>query len=385
MSLHPGALVEEAQQRTGLSEFDSQSFWDGLSVLLSEVDRCDRVTEQGRAAMTERVVSSLARRLRVADYAHQHPEVGEERIDRPVFVLGAPRTGTTLASNLLAVDPARRSLLSWLLVDPIPPPTLDTLTTDPRCLAMLEMEQLGAGDPTFEAFRRLYRYSAVYPMECGGLMMDDFKTLAWEAMFPSPGYSDFAMNSNTGTAYSYHKLVLQVLQSKAPGTWNLKLPSHAVHARWLIDCYPDARIVWCHRDPFMAMGSLMSLIAVMYSQTGNDADDQYIGRHYPAQIAAHVDRMTDFMRARPDVPIHHLHYADMMRDPVGEMKRLYAFLGDDLTPEAEAAMRGWLADNPQGKYGQHSYTLDRFGHSEVTLRPHFESYLAHFEVEREGS
>jgi hypothetical protein len=381
--LHPDSVVEEAQRRTGLTEFDSQSFRDGLSLLLSEANRCDRVTASGRTAIYEQAVGALAIRLRVTDYVRRHPEVLDEKIERPVVVLGQPRTGTTLSANLLANDPARRSLLSWILNDPIPPPTLETLKTDPRCLAQLERERLQREkDPSSGRF---YRSSADYPMECVMLHRHDFKSLAWEAAFPMPAYSDFVLNGDMGTAYKYHKLVLQILQSKAPGGWQLKMPSHALHIRAVIETYPDARLVWTHRDPFTAMGSLMSLIS--HSQTfhtDNNPDNDYIGRHYPAQIAAHLDRMIDFMKARPDVTIHHLHYADMTRDPIGEMRRLYATLGDDFTPAVEAGMSAWLADNPQGKYGKHAYTLERFGHTEASIRPYFDNYLAHFQVEREG-
>jgi len=381
--LHPDALVEEAQRRTGLTEFDSPSFRDGLSLMVSGANRCERVTPHGRAVFAGQAVGALGNRLKVTEYVRRNPQVLDEQIERPVIVLGAPRTGTTLTANLLATDPARRSLLSWIAEDPIPPPTLETLKTDPRCLAKLEQERIQREkDP---AAGRFFRSSAVYPHECVMLHRHDFKSLAWEAAFPNPAYSDFVLNGDMGTAYRYHRMVLQILQSKAPGVWSLKMPSHAVHINWLIETYPDARIIWTHRDPFTAMGSLMSLIANSHTfHTDNNPDTEYIGRHYPAQIAAHVDRMIAFAKARPDVPIHHLQYADMTRDPVSEMRRLYAFLGDDFTPQVEAGMREWLAENPQGKYGKHAYTLDRFGHSEASVRPYFENYLAHFQVEREG-
>ncbi len=382
-ALHPDALIAEAQHQTGLKDFDSESFRDGLSLLVSEANRSTRMTADGRELWRSMAVAALASRLKVADYVRTHPGVAKEKIVRPVVVCGAPRTGTTLTANLLATDPARRSLLTWIVDDPVPPPTLATLKTDPRCLARLEEERIQQEkDP---AAGRFYRSSAVYPTECIFVMHHDFRGLAWESFFPSPAYSDFLLHGDMSSAYDYHRLFLQMLQSQAAGAWNLKMPSHSLHIKWLIAAYPDARVIWTHRDPFTAMGSLMSLIANSQSRfTGGDPDDAYIGRHYPHQIVAHVDRMVAFRKARPDVPIHDLHYAEMMRDPITQMRRLYAFLGDDFSAEVEAGMRDWLADNPQGKWGKHAYTLDRFGQSEASIAPLFENYRAHIEVEREG-
>jgi len=382
-ALNPAALIERAQRETGLTDFDSQSFRDGLSILLSEAKRADRFTEQGLAGFEGEVVKALSDRLRVADYVRRHPKVRDERIARPVIVLGAPRTGTTLAANLLATDPARRSLLSWILTDPVPPPTLKTLKTDPRCLAALERERIQR--ETNPSAGRFYRNSAIYPNECIFVMHHDFKSLCWEAYLPMPGYLEFMLHGDMSTAYAYHRLFLQMLQSQAPGAWNLKMPSHALHVRWMIEAYPDARIVWTHRDPFAAMGSLMSLNAFGGGRyTGGNPDIGHLAANAPRQIAEHVNRMIAFKAARPEIPVHDLHYAEMMRDPVGEMRRLYAFLGDPFTEEVEQGMRDWLADNPQGKWGKHAYTLEAFGHTEASIRPFFENYLAHVEVESEG-
>jgi hypothetical protein len=376
------ALIERAQRETGLRDFDRETFRDGLSILVSEANSCAGLPEAGRAGFADNLVKSLSDRLRVTEYVRTHPEVLKERIERPVIVLGAPRTGTTLTSNLLATDPSRRSLLSWIFEDPVPPPELDELTTDPRCLKVLDRERaLREQDPSAGRF---YRASAVYPTECIWAMHHDFKTLAWEASFPMPVYADFILNADMSTAYDYHRLFLQMLQSRAKGAWNLKMPSHSLHIRWMIKAYPDARIVWTHRDPFTAMGSLMSLIASSQARLMGEADNAWIAKNYPPQIAAHVDRVLAFKAERPDVPIHDLRYADMMRDPIAEMRRLYAFLGDDFTPEVEAGMRAWLDENPQGKYGKHAYSLDKFGHTEASIRPYFENYLSKVDVEREG-
>lgn len=381
--LSADALVDRACAQTGLADFDGESFREGLALLVSEANACGRGTQEGLELFAQDIVHNLANRLNIADYVDRHLEIRDQAIERPVVVLGMPRTGTTLTSNLLAMDPARRSLLAWIVADPVPPPAFDQLKTDPRCLAQLEEERLAMEpDPTAGRF---YRKSAVYPTECIYVHNHDFKSLYWESALPMPGYSEWMLSVDMTSAYDYHRMVLQMLQSKAPGSWNLKMPSHSLHIRWLLAAYPDARIVWTHRDPFTMIGSLMSLIANSQARfTGGDPDIGYISRNYPPQIAEHANRMIDIQRERPELKVYDLYYADVMRDPIGEMRKLYAYLGDDYTAEVEGGMREWLAENPQGKYGRHEYTLEQFGHSVDSLRPFFENYLSHYDVETEG-
>lgn len=381
--LHPEALIERACLETGLSSFDSESFREGLELLVSEALKTERATDEGLALLGDEIVRNLANRLKVTDYVSRHPEILNERIERPVFVLGMPRTGTTLTSNLLATDPARRSLLTWIVGDPVPPPSTDQLKTDPRCLAQLEAEQI-MREQNPEA-GRFYRSSAVYPTECIFVQAHDFKALYWESVLPMSGYSEWMLSVDMTSAYEYHKLFLQMLQSKASGPWNLKMPSHSLYIRWLLKAYPDARIVWTHRDPFTAMGSLLSLIANSQSRfTGDNPDIAYLAKNYPSQIAEHANRMIEIKNERPELRVYDLHYAQMMRDPIKEMRNLYKFLGDEFTAEIEVGMQAWLDDNPQGKFGKHAYSLDRFGHSADSIRPFFENYLSHYDVESEG-
>lgn len=264
-------------------------------------------------------------------------------IERPVFVFGIPRTGTTLLNNLLASDPARRSPLSWEIDDPVPPPTTASLYNDPRALARLAaVRAMLAANPDIGKY---YRFSAIYPNECLFFMGHDFKNVNWQSRGRLPNYRDYLFGGlDMKPAYLYHKRFLQLLQADAPGIWNLKMPSHGLYLRTLLEVYPDARLIWTHRDPLTATGSFRSLI-----KTGHMAFLERVDREW---IAA--------------------------------MRTLYAALGDPFTPAAEAGMRAWLADNPQGKFGRHEYKLAEFGRSAEGLQPPFERYLSRYAVEPES-
>jgi hypothetical protein len=293
-----------------------------------------------------------------------------------------PRTGTTLISNLLATDPARRSPLTWEIDDPVPPPSGDQLYTDPRALARLEAErQMLAARPEMGKY---YRNSAIYPNECVYIMAHDFKTLMWESRCNQLQYRDWLFQTDMTSAYQYHKRFLQLLQADAPGTWNLKMPSHALWLPTLLEVYPDARLVWMHRDPLTAMGSFCSIIALAQQAFTAAPDPLFIGRNCAWQAQQHLDRIMDARDVLGEDRIIDVHYAELTREPLDTMRKLYDSLGDEFTVEAESGMRAWLDDNPQDKFGKHEYRLAQYGLSPESVNALLERYLVRYEVEREG-
>ncbi len=382
MTLVVDELIEDACRATGLTRFDNESFREGLGILVDDVNRDTERAPPFVARFRGDLVAALSGRLKVTAYLEAHPELLQRPIERPVFVMGMPRTGTTMLSNLLAADPARRSPLTWEIDDPVPPATTATLLTDPRALKRLEAErQMLAARPEMGKY---YRGSAIYPNECVFIHAHDFKTLMWESRGKLPGYSAFIMSADAGSAYAYEQRFLQLLQAQAPGTWNLKMPSHSLFIPALLRQFPDARLIWTHRDPFAATGSLCSLISLAHRGYTGKVDQAWIAENYPKQVAAHANRAMDARDAIGEERILDVHYVDLMNDPVGTMRTLYAQLGDEWTGAAEAGMRTWLESNPQDKFGRHEYRLAEFGLSKEALEPQFERYLSRYEVAREG-
>ena len=375
------ALIEAAQSRTGLDRFDSQSYREGLDILVADLNRTG-LSESGHARCESSLVDLLAARLKTTDYLARRPELLERPVKSPVFVFGIPRTGTTLLSNLLACDPARRSALTWEIDDPVPPAASATLKTDPRALARLEQEKaMLAARPDMGKY---YRNSAVYPNECIFFMAHDFKALALESRGKLPNYRDWLFSTDMTSAYQYHKRFLQLLQADAPGVWNLKMPSHSLWLDTIKKVYPDARLVWTHRDPYTAMGSFCSIISLAHMGFMGRIDADWLGENCAYQAQLHADRIMDFRERNGEDSLIDVHYAELTNDPIGVMRNLYAALGDEFTPEAEAAMQAWLDDNPQDKFGKHEYKLGQYGLSVEQLAPRFERYLSRYDVAREG-
>jgi hypothetical protein len=375
-------IIQKARDAAGLQHFDAEGFREGLEIAAHAVDAHPLRTEAGKSILEQMYVNNLATRLKVADYAARHPEVRAQTITRPLFIIGMPRTGTTLASNLLGADPARRALLRWEVAQPVPPPTTATLYKNPMIDGMYDFDRkmADAGD----SFAAIHYEAPDGPTECTFVMAHDFKSLFVESMSAWSPYSEWYLNTDLQSAYEYHRLFLQVLQSGAPGTWALKLPSHTLGIQTLMAMYPDARIIWTHRDPYKALASLMSMISNAHLLTLEHSDLDHVRKTYPNQMREHLARPMAVIAERQTDPFYHLHYAAMMRDPVGEMRKLYAWLGDDFTPAAEAGMTSWLAANPQGRFGKHAYDFDAFGIAKAAATPYFEDYLKAFDIEMEG-
>lgn len=380
------ALIEQAVGATGLSDFGGDSYREGLDVLVADLNAGAAKgwhNEAGIARSTHDILHWLKNRLRVENHLRQNPELLSRPVERPVFVMGVPRTGTTLMSNLLAADPARRSPLTWEIDEPVPPVTSpDLLTTDPRALARLEAERAAlAANPDMGKY---YRGSAIYPNECVFFMAHDFKTLMIESKGKLPGYKEFIFSCDMTSAYEYHRKFLQVLQHHTPGVWNVKKPSHALWLETIFQVYPDARVIWTHRDPFTATGSLCSIISLSHMGHMGKIDAEWLGDDYSWQAAEHANRIMDFRDKYGEDKIIDVHYADLVNDPVGETRKLYAKLGDEWTAEAEAGVQKWVDDNPQNKFGKHDYKLAQYGLSKERLEPLFERYLSRYDVAREG-
>ena len=381
-------IFKLAAQRTGVTEIDSDSWREGLALIVDEVNNSPAFTPFGRDRVLGDATDALGRRMQVHDYIQAHPEVLDEPVERPLIVLGMPRTGTTVISYLLDQDPARRSLLHWQCVHPIPPATAETLRTDPRCLALLE-EQRNILELVKKAKMPLPHWEdADGPTEDMFIHNQDFKGLSWDSFLPTDRYARWLFDeTDMSSTYEYQKRYLQVLQSKAPGTWSLKMPSHSVHIEALLKVFPDARLIWAHRDPFKATGSLCNLWRLPQSLVMNTEllDQTEMGRAAMWQMGYHVDRP---LRARDrigDERFFHMYYHEMMRDPMDVMRRIYEWADEPLTAETEARMRNWLAEHPQDLFALNTYSLDQYGLSVDKLKPVFAEYLDTFDIELEGT
>jgi hypothetical protein len=292
------------------------------------------------------------------------------------------RAGTTLLSYLLDRDRGNRPLLLWESSDSVPPASPADHRAGPRVDAAHEhgamLDQLNP------RMRVVHHEDADGPTECIAVMSQDFKSLSWEAIANVPSYGKWLMQTDQRSAYEYHRLVLQVLQSGGVrGRWTLKSPHHAIALEALTAVYPDARLVLLHRDPVVLCASVCSLIRTL-SGTFSDGDhERYIADHWPAMLEESIRRIDAFRTSHPEHPIVDVQYADLVREPLATVRALYSSLGNDLDDRATAAMTDYVDANPKGKFGAHGYDLAEFGLNAGELTERFADYVARYDIPTE--
>jgi len=374
-------LLARAREQTGLGDFGDASFRDGLDRLVDGLEADAGLSAIGRMAAEAMLVAQLANRLRIEDWWRRHPQLANEPIERPIFVVGLSRSGTTALSHLLACDRGNRSLLHWEAADSVPPPAAATYASDPRFETARKSDDALAGlNP---GFRAIHYDPPDLPVECLVSMAHHYVSLHFPSMYFVPRYARWVLGHDHGPVYRWHRRVLQLLQSRAPGRWQLKSPHHAISLPALVAAFPGARIVLTHRDPAICVASTASLVRSLSGTFSEARHEREIGALWTELLAAMGAGIERFAASEYPHPVVHVPYAELTADPVGCVRRIYREIGEELSPAAEAAMRRHTAEHVQHRHGRHVYDPAEFGLERGALDERFAGYRERFDVPRE--
>ncbi len=370
-------LIAAAADQTGLECFGDTGWREGLERLVVSFNREAGLTVLGEQILGTRIGMLLANRLRVLDVLDAHPEIDDEVVEGPIFIIGLPRTGTTALSNLVAADPQIRSIRLWESSDPVPPPEKATEATDPRIDAA--RSGLDAMYETFPRMRSLHFQTATGPAECQDLLGMEFRTEHFGGMARVPSYSSWVLDCDMSPAYAFHKRVLQLLQWHCPpNLWHLKTPVHMLALDDLRAVYPGARFLWTHRDPAAVLGSVCSLISYTRSWASDRNDAVELGHQQLALWAEAIRRAMEFRHRIGEEWFADVEFDALQSDPVTAVDAAYDRLGVTLgagRPQVEA----WASAHPPKEHGAHEFALDQFGLDAAAVRDRFAAYLEEFE------
>jgi hypothetical protein len=339
------------------------------------------------AAGVQSAISYLHNNLRCYEAIQtdrkRHPEIAAVKVVQPWVVLGVPRGGTTFLHALLAQDPANRSPETWEASYPSPPPSAESFENDPRIARWVAESSQGAGgvfrDTSNADAMKKRLIGAKLPQECGVLMMPVMRDLYIWALVRIMNYTAWYLDADLKPAFSFHKKWLQHMQWRAPRErWVLKSPNHAVNLPYLLNEYPDARIIQTHRSPIAGISSFASLISTYRQTTCRYVDPHSLGMEILLMTQAHTDRPMAYRRANPHQHIIDLSHRELTSDPLGSIRRIYSGFDTELTPIAERRMRAFIEANPQGALGEHKHRLENFGLSEGLVREVLGEYYHEF-------
>jgi len=382
--LDEAALVARARRATGLTDLGDDAFRGPLGRLLHALEHEAELTFFGRIIARADLVRLLENRLRMTETRRRHPEIDAEEIRSPVFILGLPRTGTTILHELLAQDRANRVPMTWEVMHPWPPPERAAYENDPR---IAEVEKHFAGiERLIPGFQAMHPMGARLPQECVALTAHDFASMLFSTTHRLPSYQAWLDTADLRWVYASHRRQLQYLQWRCRGErWVLKSPGHLWALDALLAVYPDARIVQTHRDPLKVVASLTSLVTLLRSLASDRPDPFAVGAEWAPRLAAGLERaMAVRARGLPATArVLDVQFTDFMRDEMRTVRRLYTHFDLELSPEAEAHMRRFLAENPRDRHGVHRYTLADAGLDPATERGRYAAYQERFGVASE--
>ena len=380
-SLGVDDVVATATERTGgLEDFGDGPFVEPLGRLLDSLAAEGQLNDVGRMIARERVLAHTVNRLQYVEDRKRFPEIAEQKIVKPVFIIGMPRTGTTILHDILAQDPASRAPMTWEVTFPSPPPETATFDTDPRiAMCAAALPDMGDRMPGFDA---IHPMGAELTQECVVLMGDAMCTPLFHNQFRVPTYEDWVdTEADFGHVYDFHYRQLQHLQSRHAGDrWVLKTGAHLWGLEQLLVKYPDARIVFTHRDPVKSMTSYASLTTIVRRVGSDDVDPFEIATDWTARLKRMLLRGIEIRQAKeyPEAVFYDMYFPDFIADQFTQVEAIYAALDLPLTGVAADRMRAFIDDNPPGKHGIHRYAPEEFGLDPATVRSEFASYIDHF-------
>ena len=376
-------LIALARRRTGLSEFGATPFIGPLQHFLRACFEEADLSLVGRIATRWDVVRFLSNLLRLCDEEARAPDILHRPVPGPMFISGLPRTGTTFLHSLLAEDPANLVPRVWQLIHPYP--ARDS-GSGPDLRAKQVARQLRLFGLLAPDFRRMHPIDASSPQECSEITAHVFASLRFDSTYRIPSYRQWLDETGHLDAYRFHKRFLQHLQHQTAGSgrWVLKCPDHVFALAAIRTVYPDARLVFVHRDPLAVLLSVARLTETLRRPFTRSVNKAEIGRQDSDRWLAATELMIAATQEQSFAePIFHVHYVDLVQDPVGTVAALYAHFGEALHPDAAARIGRLVEAKPNGGYGLHGSRLEEYGLDAALERERYARYVAHFGIRPE--
>jgi len=383
--LEPDSLMKDAAAKTGRSDFGDDRFREPLDVLCAAFRTEAGLSGPGLVSNHALFVQLLSNRLLIEDLLRRHPEIHDVRIEAPIIVCGLPRTGTTHLHNLMAADPALRSLPYWESLEPVLPDDQRPAPGEPDPRVARTEAALDFINSAMPYFKRMHEMTVDHVHEEIQLLAIDFSTMLFETTAAMPSWRDYYLAHDQTPHYEYLRTVLKVLQWLRGGErWVLKSPQHIEQFPALRATFPDATFVVTHRDAVSVTTSVATMITYTARLSHERVDPNFIGGYWADRIERMLRACADERDVLPAGQSIDVHFDEFMADDVAMVERIYDLAGQPMTDGARAAMQAFMDDHPRGKFGGIVYDLADFGLDRSERRDALRFYTDRFDVTAEA-
>jgi hypothetical protein len=379
--MQASSLKQQAAAAFGLAAFGDDPFAENFATFVAALNDDGVLSAAGRDLTEAEIQRLLCNRLEIRACLADRPAILNEAVDRPIFLMGLPRSGTTFLQNLFDHDDGLRLLRTWETLRPCPPPAADPGSVAPRIAAASAF--LNQWRKDVENFDATHLIDVTGPDECALLLNIAFAEAGFQNYLKVPSYFDWLLDAGDLTpAYHFHRNVLQLLQFQAPPRrWVLKFPNHMLALAEIRAVHPDAIFIATHRDPVRTLASLCALTEKYRSARYDDCDRHALGREMLHFVGRHLDRFLAF-RDGPggNDGMIDVDYYRLVADPVTTVAEIYDRVGMEMSGPVRAQLAAWTEANPKGKRGAHAYSLTDYGLDFDAVNAAFELYRRRFEI-----
>lgn len=377
-NIEPASVLDAAARQAGSRDWGDATFMGPMTRILEEVSRppfLPFARVYARAVATRAVVN----RIEIERHLAAHPEIEQIPVRRPVFIVGFPRTGTTLLQNLLSQEPGARALPFWELTNPTPrhaDPDKDIARRRARTGRDLSVANLVAPE-----MNQVHDIGVDTAEECWSLMANTFSVLNYDLAHGAHRFGDWLLEQDLSWAYAEYKRMLQIaLHREAANTLVLKCPEHLWFLDSLLNVFPDACVVWTHRDPIKSVASYCSMVTLSRRADFGHVDAPALGAHIQRRFAQGIARATA-VRARtsPD-RFFDVNFEDLTADPLGTVQQIRAHFDLPATDAGLQNVRAWLDRPREDGPGRHVYSAARYGIDTTAVPDGFTDYVTEFDI-----
>ena len=375
--LRADELLQATLRHAGRNDFHDLSFLPALERLVEACNEEASLSPMGLHAARLDFLRCLRNVLRLDAVEATVPQIRSRPIEAPVFITAMPRSGTTFLHRLILRDTKAAAPRLHQLVFPTAP-TAGGAAVLVKSWVCLQLTLFRLFAPELHA---LHPLSVSAPEECTDIIAHVFKSLRFDSIYRVPSYRAWLQRTGLLDGYRFHKRFLQHLDAREPGRrWVLKSPDHIFALGELLKVYPDAHLVFVHRDPLRVLGSVTKLTEVLRRPFSRNIDRVEIGREVSAAWLEGARRMREL--AASGTRVLHLHYVDIVRDPLDAVQAVYEHCNLPFTEEAQERM--WRSLQPSRRIQRRRrYELAEYGLDRGTLREQFTSYVKAFDVDLE--